>query len=613
MKRRWNCRATASCCSIRRVRLCSSWLSRTTVDLACSPSCARRASSSLCRRRRSIWTLAWSRSARSARTSADAGEFRACRAGLPAGSVAGLPAGRVAGLTGLRFACDARRFSTIRSTPPAPRTGLVDTRWARSERLSISPDRVASQLHFAARGLTVSGRVVRSPLSAVKGYGRPMNAPDAKRGPFGSRWPRIVVGLAALAICLLFVKQYWLQDRCVEIIWLLVDRLSLAAWTALILLSAMSFGAALLRWLKLRPSGDGATALFGVGLGLAVLSTLVLGLGALGFIEKFSWVVALVALLYAGLRDLGVLLRAAIAAVRRARRAPSFRLALWAVLGFFLLPQPRVRVPAAVAVRRPRISSRRAGGLPGCRARLLHAAQRVREFPAERGDAVPALDEPHRLARPRRDPRADALRGHGLPGGDGVARTDRRRRGEDRRRPGRGDLLHLAGGHAVFRLRLRGTAADVLRHAGSLGAGLGLAPQAHAAGSARMGHPRGDGGRLRDGRQVHRRAPVLHPGPGLARGDRLRGERGAEGNPAPRDPLRGRLDALLQPVADPQLRRYAQPGLSAALWRLPQRQLGRAKGRAFHAGAFTRRTCSPKISFGRPGKRCLWTAPRART
>jgi 4-amino-4-deoxy-L-arabinose transferase-like glycosyltransferase len=164
-----------------------------------------------------------------------------------------------------------------------------------------------------------------------------MNAPDAKRGPFGSRGLRIVIGLAALAICLLFAKQYWLQDRCLEITWLLVDRVSLAAWTALILLSAMSFGAALLRWLKLRPSGDGATALFGVGLGLAVLSTLVLVLGSLGFMEKFSWVVALVALLYAGLRDLGVLLRAAIAAVRRARRAPAFRLALWAVLGFFLL------------------------------------------------------------------------------------------------------------------------------------------------------------------------------------------------------------------------------------------------------------------------------------
>jgi hypothetical protein len=164
-----------------------------------------------------------------------------------------------------------------------------------------------------------------------------MNAPEAKRGPFGSRWPRILIGLAALAICLLLARQYWLQDRCLEIARLLVDRLSVAAWTALILLSATSFGAALLRWLKLRPSGDGATALFGVGLGLAVLSTLLLVFGTLGFMERLSWVVALLALLYAGLRDLAVLLRAAIAAVRRARRAAGLRLALWAVLGFFLL------------------------------------------------------------------------------------------------------------------------------------------------------------------------------------------------------------------------------------------------------------------------------------
>ena len=164
-----------------------------------------------------------------------------------------------------------------------------------------------------------------------------MNAPDAKRTPFGSRWPRIAVGLVALAICLLFARQYWLQDRCIGISWILMDRLSLVAWTALILLSAMSFGAALLRWLKLRPAGDGATALFGVGLGLAALSTLVLVLGALGFMEKVSWVVALMALLFLGMRDLGVLLRAAIGAVRRARRASWFRLALWAVLGLFLL------------------------------------------------------------------------------------------------------------------------------------------------------------------------------------------------------------------------------------------------------------------------------------
>ena len=115
----------------------------------------------------------------------------------------------------------------------------------------------------------------------------------------------------------------------------------------------MSFGAALLRWLKLRPAGDGATALFGVGLGLGVLATLVLILGTLGFLEKVSWVVALMALLFLGMRDLGVLLRAAIGALRRARRASGFRVALWAVLGLFLLLNLTLRVRAAVAVRLP--------------------------------------------------------------------------------------------------------------------------------------------------------------------------------------------------------------------------------------------------------------------
>jgi 4-amino-4-deoxy-L-arabinose transferase-like glycosyltransferase len=164
-----------------------------------------------------------------------------------------------------------------------------------------------------------------------------MNAPDAKRTVLGNRWPRIVAGVVALAVCLLAAYQYWLQDRCIGITVIVVDRLSLVAWMALILLSAMSFGAAMLRWLKLRPAGDGATALFGIGLGLAALSTLMLVLGSLGYLEKVSWVVALMALLFLGMRDLGVLLRAAIGALRRVRRASWFRMALWSVLGLFLL------------------------------------------------------------------------------------------------------------------------------------------------------------------------------------------------------------------------------------------------------------------------------------
>ena len=143
--------------------------------------------------------------------------------------------------------------------------------------------------------------------------------------------------MVALAICLLAANQYWLQGRCIDIWLTVVDRVSLVAWMALILLSAMSFGAALLRWLRLRPAGNGATALFGVGLGLAILSTLMLILGTLGFLEKFSWIIALMALLFLGMRDLGVLLRAAAGTLRRARHATWFRLALWSVLGLFLL------------------------------------------------------------------------------------------------------------------------------------------------------------------------------------------------------------------------------------------------------------------------------------
>ena len=86
-----------------------------------------------------------------------------------------------------------------------------------------------------------------------------------------------------------------------------VERGSLFAWALLILLAATSFGSALLRWTGLRPAGDGATALFGLGAGLAALSALTLALGAMAPLGNVRVVVVLMALLFLGLRDLGVL------------------------------------------------------------------------------------------------------------------------------------------------------------------------------------------------------------------------------------------------------------------------------------------------------------------
>jgi len=148
---------------------------------------------------------------------------------------------------------------------------------------------------------------------------------------------RLVLGLAALGLCALLAKSFLLQDRNIAVAAVLIQQFSVVAWALLILLSALSFGAALLRWLKLRPAGNEAAALFAVGLGLAVLSFLTLCLGALGFMGKVRFVILLMALLFIGLQDLGALLRSAAPAVRRMRRASWFRIALWCVLGFFLL------------------------------------------------------------------------------------------------------------------------------------------------------------------------------------------------------------------------------------------------------------------------------------
>lgn len=143
----------------------------------------------------------------------------------------------------------------------------------------------------------------------------------------------LLAGMAAL----LLAGRFLLQDRCIGVILLALDHGSRVGWAVLVLAAALSAGAALLRVLRLRPAGNGAAALFAVGVGLAVISTLTLLLGTIGFGGKPRYLVVLLALLALGVRDLGVLLRAAPPALRRLRRASWLQIALWGVMGFFLL------------------------------------------------------------------------------------------------------------------------------------------------------------------------------------------------------------------------------------------------------------------------------------
>jgi hypothetical protein len=142
---------------------------------------------------------------------------------------------------------------------------------------------------------------------------------------------------AALIVGVMLIKRLIWNDAYLPVVWIQLDRLAILAWAALILLSAMSVGSMLLRRLNLRPAGHLAAALFGTGLGLGVISLVTLLLGLTGFLGRIRMVVALLALLFLGLPDLGTLLRMARLAMPRARKAGGFRIALWAVLGVFLL------------------------------------------------------------------------------------------------------------------------------------------------------------------------------------------------------------------------------------------------------------------------------------
>lgn len=146
----------------------------------------------------------------------------------------------------------------------------------------------------------------------------------------------LAVGAALTAGLWLCLQMIWTKEF-LNIIWIAMDRVAILCWAALILLSAMSFGSMLLRKLNLRPAGDLATALFGTGVGLGAISFLTLFLGLIGFLGRVRIVIVLLALLFLGLRDLGTLLRMALLRLPRARRASWFRIALWAVIGLFLI------------------------------------------------------------------------------------------------------------------------------------------------------------------------------------------------------------------------------------------------------------------------------------
>ncbi len=153
--------------------------------------------------------------------------------------------------------------------------------------------------------------------------------------PFRSRLAPALTALASAALCLWIASSFLLQERFGPVLAAATDRLGIAAWSALILLAALSSGTRLLRALGLKPAPHAAAALFGLGTGLILVSTLLLLLGAAGFLGKVRVVIVLMALLAAGLWDLGIFLRALPPAMPGLRRMSWFRAALWAGVALF--------------------------------------------------------------------------------------------------------------------------------------------------------------------------------------------------------------------------------------------------------------------------------------
>ena len=146
---------------------------------------------------------------------------------------------------------------------------------------------------------------------------------------------KLILCLAGIVLCLLGFKRFLgAGGNALAVFYL---KLSPVAWAALILISALSVGLAVLRWTRLRPRGSGAAALFGVGLGLGLISLAALGLGAAGFCGRTALGLMLLVFLLIGLRDLFRILRILPTATQRVRKAPIFQLALWGVLACFLV------------------------------------------------------------------------------------------------------------------------------------------------------------------------------------------------------------------------------------------------------------------------------------
>ena len=148
---------------------------------------------------------------------------------------------------------------------------------------------------------------------------------------------RLVLGLVAVVLCLVLAQRFLTQDSCLTAAVVALEQLSIVGWAALILASSLSFGLALLKWLRLRPAGAGAASLFGLGLGLGTVSIATLILGTLGLTNKVMLLAALLGGLLIGLREVGKVLRAVPAALAKARLASWFRLALYAILALFFM------------------------------------------------------------------------------------------------------------------------------------------------------------------------------------------------------------------------------------------------------------------------------------
>ncbi len=148
---------------------------------------------------------------------------------------------------------------------------------------------------------------------------------------------RLLLGGAAFVVCLVIVRRFLESKSGSTALAIAFRQVGLLAWAGFILLAALGAGMALLRWCRLSPDAAGARALFGAGVGLGLVSLLAFLLGVIGQTDTATHFLSLLVLMIVGANELRTLLAAIGERFGRLRRAPAFRLCLWALLIVFLL------------------------------------------------------------------------------------------------------------------------------------------------------------------------------------------------------------------------------------------------------------------------------------